>query len=330
MYHAKLSRSAGASQPRPGGRLQGLGLALVPLLVVVLLVALMFPRGAEPRDLPLPQIDSAQLAAVAARDAVALAQFDATGLGPETRELGSALRVLRGLPAASDDGAREVARSRVATALRDALAANGDDTIALLMRVQRRGFLRALAEFSASGIESTELRELGGSFMPTLRAAGWLTARSTVIPTSEELSVLYKIMWVSDAQVAPTGEFALSRDEQRLLFALFLRAPHAPDLVLREHRRLRETTVLTPDACHALDTKEQVEKQRWRLQKVRELAEIDPEYPRDFALGVAAYQAGNAALAASSFRRWLDVHPDGPLTLRAQNYLAYSLTSSPK
>jgi hypothetical protein len=330
MYHAKLRNSVDSLQPRRVSRLQGLGLALVPLTVVVLLIALMFPRAAEPRDLPLPQIDSAQLAAVSARDAVALAQFDASGLSAETRELGSALRLLRGLPAASDDGAVEVARSRVTAAWRTAVAANGDDAIVLLMRVQRRGFLRALAEFSASGVESTDLRELGGSFLPTLRAAGWLTAAGKVTPTAEELSVLYKMMWVSDAQVAPTDEFALRRDEQRLLFALFLRAPHAPELVLREHRHLRETTALTVDACRALDTKEHVEKQRWRLQKVRELAELDPEYPRDFALGIAAYQAGNAALAASSFRRWLDVHPDGPLTLRAQNYLAYTLTASAK
>jgi hypothetical protein len=61
------------------------------------------------------------------------------------------------------------------------------------------------------------------------------------------------------------------------------------------------------------------------MRKIEELAAVDPSYPADLARGVVLYGLHRYAASTELFRRHLDVHPDGPFTLRAQNYLKASL-----
>ena len=70
----------------------------------------------------------------------------------------------------------------------------------------------------------------------------------------------------------------------------------------------------------------------WRLEKVKLLAKIDPEYPGEYARGVAAYRAGKYAISEDAFKKWLKDHPNGPFTLRAQNHLraAIAAQSAPR
>ena len=63
----------------------------------------------------------------------------------------------------------------------------------------------------------------------------------------------------------------------------------------------------------------------YRLKKLDELGAVDRSYPVHLARGVVLYQLQRYPLAVEEFRRHLDASPDGPLTLRAQNYLRAAL-----
>ena len=61
------------------------------------------------------------------------------------------------------------------------------------------------------------------------------------------------------------------------------------------------------------------------MRRIDEYARLDPEYPADFARGVAHFGAMAFANAQVAFNRHLAAHPDGPLTLRAQNFARAAL-----
>jgi hypothetical protein len=58
----------------------------------------------------------------------------------------------------------------------------------------------------------------------------------------------------------------------------------------------------------------------FRRKRIAAVAELDPTYPRELALGVVNYQAGDYREASHNFTEWMQRHPDGPWALRAQNY----------
>ena len=64
---------------------------------------------------------------------------------------------------------------------------------------------------------------------------------------------------------------------------------------------------------------------QYRLKKIEELSTIDASYPRDLARGIVLYRLGRYLSAVEALRRHLDASPDGPFTLRAQNYLRAAL-----
>jgi len=64
---------------------------------------------------------------------------------------------------------------------------------------------------------------------------------------------------------------------------------------------------------------------QYRLKKLDELAAVDPSFPVHLARGVVLYQLQRYPLAVEAFRRHLERAPDGPFTLRAQNYLRAAL-----
>ncbi len=55
------------------------------------------------------------------------------------------------------------------------------------------------------------------------------------------------------------------------------------------------------------------------------LAAIDRDYPVQLARGVVYFQLQRYPLAVEAFRRHLEGSPDGPYTLRANNYLRAAL-----
>jgi TolA-binding protein len=121
--------------------------------------------------------------------------------------------------------------------------------------------------------------------------------------------------------------FEPALDEQRALYAFYLRHPHAPEAARKRIDEAR-SSARTAKACAALDEAERLAAELWRVDKVKKIALADPDYPRDYALGILNYRRKTFEAAAESFRDWLDKHPDGPWTLRARNYLRASLFES--
>jgi TolA-binding protein len=82
-------------------------------------------------------------------------------------------------------------------------------------------------------------------------------------------------------------------------------------------------------ACEAIAEAERNATETWRLERIARIGAIDPSYPTEFARGVASYRRGDYVGSAQAFRRWLDDHPDGPFTLRAENFLRAALAARP-
>ncbi|HEY2511630.1 MAG TPA: hypothetical protein VGI39_12265, partial [Polyangiaceae bacterium] len=121
--------------------------------------------------------------------------------------------------------------------------------------------------------------------------------------------------------------FTLGRDEERALYAFYLRHPHAPES-LRARIDEARSGAKTARACVALEEAERLAAEQWRLDKIHRLGQIDPEYPTAYAVGIALFRHKDFPAAAGSFQDWLDAHPDGPWALRARSYLRASLAGT--
>ena len=80
--------------------------------------------------------------------------------------------------------------------------------------------------------------------------------------------------------------------------------------------------------CAAADALEHRAIEKWRLERIGRIAAQDPEYPAAFARGVASFGAGAYEASAESFRTWLQDHPEGPYTLRAQTFLRAAIAAA--
>jgi hypothetical protein len=131
---------------------------------------------------------------------------------------------------------------------------------------------------------------------------------------------MFKQMWNALLGLEARPELAPTLDEQRALYAFYLAHPRPPkamrDALSTARRGARDAA-----ACAAIDEAARGAAETWRLERIARLAAIDPAYPADYARGVASYRRGDFGASAQSFRRWLRDHPDGPLALRAQNFL---------
>lgn len=319
---------------RKPSRLAGAGLALVPLGVFVVFAALLFPRAAPPDELPLPRIDRARIDAIRAEEAERVAQAKQTGLGPDARTLGSEIRAyhtlqIRKVPRAELDEAKvRVERARAFTVAREGLPA-----LAALFAVQQQRFLAALEQWEREGARAEgtpedpehakERNELGGVYLERLREAGW-AGDHHLLANDDERHVLYKMMWGSDVGLDGEAMFALSTDERRVLYGLFLRAPHPPEM-LQASLRAAVERAKTREDCELAELEQKRATARWRVGKIVALAEIDPDYPKHYALGIAQLEVGDAAAAAEAFRAGLASSPDGPYALRSRNLLKYAM-----
>jgi TolA-binding protein len=235
------------------------------------------------------------------------------------RALGSAIRDFHVLEARSAEAPEfGQARKRVDEALIEALA-TGDEPLLALRAVQLESFLEEVQRFEATGDQSAELLAVSGGFVRAMTAEGWCEGH-TLLPRGPELRTMFKQMWSTFLGFDRRGAFQPSLDEQRAAQAFSLSYPH-PSRAMRE--ALAAARRGAPDAktCKAIDEAERHAVESWRLDHVKAIAAIDPAYPADYALGVANYRSGDYGVAVASLRRWLNDHPEGPLTLRAQNYL---------
>ncbi|APR82247.1 Hypothetical protein A7982_07596 [Minicystis rosea] len=277
------------------------------------------PRPVDPTVVPEPTIIPRVLAQAARADDDLAAQAEAEAahgdrLGFDVRTLGSAIRSYGQADAAGRDTEVVVARRDVAEAGKRALA-HGDDALLRLRAYQLRLFLRALRHWEAKGVETADLRELGGAFISMSQHNGWVKD-GVVVMDDAVRRAMFKKRW-NELTLARGGRFELSIDEQRALYRFLIRRP--PNDESEAPAAVRALRSMKQDERAAFVT------EQYRLRKIDELAALDATYPADLARGVVFYRMRRYPVAMELFRRHLDAHPDGPFTLRAQNYLRAAL-----
>lgn len=299
-------------------------LALIPVLVAVLAFALMVPRSTAAEAIPLPVVDERVLLAISDHDAAVSAKAQREALPGTVRALGSSLRDFNVKQAQdADEATLSIVRNDLNRGLGPALA-EGIDKLVALRAVQVEGFLIEVRRFEQTGQETDELKALGGPFIRRMRFSGWLDAQNHVALDESERRVAYKATWNGVLSLDSHPELALSLDETRVLYRLFLRLPHAPE-GLRDQLDAARRAGPNAKTCAELAGRERFGIESWRLEKIKKLAALDPTYPRDYAVGVAEFRRAQFPAAATAFRKWLEAHPDGPLSLRARNHLKASI-----
>jgi hypothetical protein len=309
-------------------------LALVPVGVAIVLGMLLAPRRAAPESLPVPIADARAIARTDVADRDLAEQARREPLAGPVRALGSAIRAFHLLEARQTD-ARTLgeARRSVDAALVDALPA-GTDALLRLRAVELEAFIDDVDRFTASGEESQDLQALAGSFVRSMKSEGWCEGH-TLVPATPVLKVMFKQMWnaflglaagdvapalASQGRPRPATAFDATLDEQRVLYAFYLSHPH-PSKTMRDAIASARRGARDAKACAALVEAEQAATEEWRLDRIARLAAIDPDYPADYARGVARFRSGEYGTSADALRKWLGEHPDGPLAIRAQNFL---------
>jgi hypothetical protein len=305
------------SRSRRAELLDGIRLAVVPFGVSIVFGLLLLPRRGWPDDVPLPIPDPAGLARAADVDRDLAARARSEPLPGPVRALGSALRAYHSLEPGQSTPELTHARAAVDAARMEAVA-SGDEPLLRLRAVQLEGFLAEIRRFEATGVESDELAALAGGFVRSMRAAGWCDGH-TLVPREPALRALFKEMW--DSFLGLEGpRFEPGLDEQRAAYALYLASPH-PSAGMRAAIESARRGARDADACEGVREAERNATEQWRIERIRRLAAIDPEYPAAFARGVASYRRAEYRDASTAFQTWLAAHPEGPLSLRARSFL---------
>jgi hypothetical protein len=307
---------------RKGGR----WLALVPVTIGVFSLFLLMPRATEPSFIPLPRVDERVLDKAARADDALAEAAERTRLPSDVLAVGSGVRAVNALGRDADDRETISAKSTLDDAVRHvALRPGGEADLLALRALQTRRFLDEVARFETTGESSRELVELGGGFVDRMRSASWVVGRRVLLSDLQRRAA-YHAMWNALTGVDGLRALAPSLDEQRALFALYLKHPHPPEArraELEAQRRGADDRV----ACARAIAEEQRAAELWRAEKIQKLGAVDPAYPTSYALGVAYYRAGRYDLASNAFRAYVDAHPDGALALRARNHLKASLSA---
>jgi hypothetical protein len=294
-------------------------LALIPFTVAAVFGLLLVPRRAPPESIPVPIVDSSALARTQAADRELSERARREPLPGAVRALGSATRGYHTLEAAGAGPSQlGEARSQVDAALIEALR-GGDAPLLELRATQLEGFVTEVQRFERTGEQSPELTALAGPFVRAMTAEGWCDGHDLAPPESA-LRAMYKQMWNAFLGFDRKPGFEPTLDEVRALYAFYL-GQHHTSRGMREALAAARRGAHDAKACTAIDEAARVGAASWRLEHVKTIAAIDPAYPGDYALGVASFGHGDYAASVAAFRRWLHDHPEGPLALRAQNYL---------
>lgn len=297
-------------------------LALVPVGVALVLGVLLVPRSAEPEGVPLPLPDAASLARTVAEDHALAEKARREPLSGAVRALGSAIRAFHTLEA-HDAEARQLYEARAAVdeqlALAVALPGQRSEPLLELRALQLESFLDEVHHFDATGEQTEELAALAGGFVRSMTLEGWVQGHQ-VLADDAALRALFKNMWNGFLGPEAHAEFAPTLDEQRALYAFYLSHPH-PSRSMRDAIEAARRGARNAKDCDALKQAERAAIESWRLEHIERLRAIDPSYPADYARGVASYGRGDYVGSANAFRAWLMQHPEGPLSLRAKNYL---------
>jgi len=255
---------------------------------------LVVPRDVPPELVPPARIDRAEQAELRAAESSRALRARA-GLSREVRSVGEALRRYGRAALTQSELSPQLGRQlrRLASA---ALEHDGSEPLLELRALQTELFLAALAgRPEKPGAEAVELG--GGLLWAGQRGApGWFVAAPAGADDTE-LATLYRHYWATVVGLGRDHRFAPTLNEWRVYYRFLLARP------------------IPQGAERPGDVKR-------KLEYVAALAQHDQDYPAHLARGILLYQAGEPAKSALELRTHLDQAPDGPWTLRAQNYLA--------
>lgn len=323
---ARARAAVEADRKRKDGR----WLALVPVTIGVVFLALLMPRATTPDAIPLPRADERELSRLAAEEDRIAREAESTRIDTDVLAVGSAYRRLKAAEAREEgDAALVAARTQIDDALAALRPRPGLERDLLALRaVQTRHFLDALRTWERTGETTNELVELGGAFVPRLLDAGWATTTPTrrIVLDDTQRRVAFKLVWNAILDLEKRPAFTLPLDEQRTMYRLYIERPH-PSEMQRAALVAQRKSASDPQACARANFEEARQANQWRVEKIRRLGAIDPAYPTAYALGVALYHAGRYDLSADAFSAWLKEHPDGPYTLRARNHLKAAIAA---
>jgi len=282
----------------------GWQLGLVSLCMGGLALALAIPRGAEPKDLPVPTIDRVKVADILRDQAERAQRVRETPLPFEVRAVGEALR---GFSAAGstldDDPAR--AEEVLARSTARALELHGKDALLDLRAIQTELFLEALKHWEGGASPSEELTQLAGNFVDKAKQSGWIDERGRLLMSVIERIVLFRIRWGALTGLRATYPFKPSLTEWRIYYRFLLQHPEGSALASEAMRGARQ------------------------LGYANALGKLDPEFPVEFATGVLLFQTARYPESMLAFQAHLAAHPNGRWTLRARNFWLSSASRSP-
>lgn len=301
-------------------------LAVVPVTAAILLMLLLMPRATAPEDIPLPRIDGKALEATRRDDTQRAAAARATRLPGVVLLVGSSLRALNSaqVKAAPPE---DIGSARAALEHAFRTVANeegGFESLRTLRALQLEAFLAEVERYESTGERAQELDELGGGFVERMGAAGWIDGKRVLLDDAQRRAA-YKLVWAASIGAERVPQLALTLDEKRALYTLYLTQPHAPEAQRPSYESMRRSAANEAE-CKRANAQEKLDAELWRLEKVRRLGEFDPDYPTAYAVGVASFRAGRYDQASTAFQQWIEKHPDGPLSIRARNHLKASLT----
>jgi tetratricopeptide (TPR) repeat protein len=314
------SRPAGSPVKGWQRHVEGWQAGIVAVAIAGTITFFVVPRAVPPSEVPEPVVRGAGLEAALLTDEEQAGRWARRWADKEIDHdvllLSEAVGAFNRAEIEGSDADLEAAHREVVEAGRKAIARSPDDVLALRSH-QTLAFLREMKAFSHTGEPSGDLLDLGGTFASTAEAFRWYDRPARQLAHDDAAwRAMYKKRW-NEITGLNGSAFALARDEDLALYRFLIAHPAVA------HRPLPEGA--GPDAERARALADGVAENEKRLQKIRELAKIDPEYPAAFAEGVVQFQLGRFELAAVAFERHLDAHPDGPWTLRAKNHLKAAL-----
>jgi hypothetical protein len=295
-----------------GPRAEGLlarhlrGWPLVPISVGIALLAtiLVVPRPSEPDAIPLPRVDRSEERRVTIEEAARADQAQRSRLPFDVRAVGE---LLRRYGASRDDPGASSELASLRSATHRALQSSRSEPLLRLRAIQTRLFVEALGSWSQSGVASRDLEELGGDFIERATQNGWVTANRRIVPTRDEQALLFRLRWTALTGLQEQMPFRPSLNDWRAYYRFLIENPERSAIPANAH-----------SGTSAGDSYR-------RLGYIDALARRDTEYPLDLARGALLVRLGEHLAAVEALRRHLEVHPEGPWSLRARNYLAAAL-----
>ncbi len=279
--------------------LSGWPLVLPSAGVAIIAALLAAPRATEPSTVPQPVLRHREMNAEFHELEQQAAAARAQPLPFAIREVGE---VYRRVGRTQFDGPKLLDDGRALgwqALVRAARAKFGDTPLLQLRAVQVQMFVNALSEWDKTGKPSGDLIELGGDFTHLAMKNRW-RQDGRLVMSHEERWALGLLRWNSLARVSDARPFRLSRNVELVQLRYFF--AHPP------------SDVPTPEL---------------RQRIIKRYSELDPGYPLEYARGVLATTQGQFELAAASFSRQLQAHPDGSYVARARNHLIWVTAHMP-